>query len=251
MKIFKSIRFQSIKKDEARRYIAYAIGEIALVVIGILIAVMINDWNEARRENIVEQKFLENLRNEIASNNSMLSTVIHYQEVSRDAALKLLEIYHSDYRNYDTDELDSLFGAVQWAWSFEPKLSVLNSIKSTGQIDLIKDEKIRLFITTFEESTKGGQSISLFLREFMRDQYVPSVSRFISQRNRVIHIGFSEVKQSRFKSNYDELFNSKEVESHLTYVYVWRKDEVHTLKYIQSSLKESMDLIDKSIKKKP
>jgi hypothetical protein len=251
MKIFKSIRFQSVKKDDVRRYLAYAIGEIALVVIGILIAVMINDWNESRRANNLEQIFLENLRNEMTANNRMLSTVIHYQEVSRDAALKLLEIYNSDFRNYDTNELDSLLGAVQWAWSFEPQLSVLNSIKSTGQIDIIKDENIKTFITTFEESTKGSQAISLFLREFMRDQYVPSVSQFISQRNRVIHIGFSEVKQSKFKSNYDELFNNKEVESHLTYVYVWRKDEVNALKYIQSSLLESIDLIDHSIIKKP
>lgn len=249
MKILKSVRFQSLKKDEVRRYITYAIGEIALVVIGILIAVMINDWNEARRASQVEQTFLQDLRSELAANNSMLSTVIHYQEVSRDASLKLLDIYNSNFRNYDTKELDSLLAAVQWAWSFEPKLSVLNSIKSTGQIDIIKDEKIKTFITTFEESTKGSQLISLFLREFMRDQYVPSVSRFISQRNRVIHIGFPEVKQSKFKPDYEALFANKEVESHLTYVYVWRKDEVYALKYIQSSLLESIELIDQSIKK--
>jgi type II secretory pathway pseudopilin PulG len=233
-----------------RRYIAYAIGEIALVVIGILIAVMINDWNEARRANNLEQVFLKNLRNEMAANSSMLSTVIHYQEVSRDAALRLLEIYNNDFKNYNTNELDSLLGAVQWAWSFEPQLSVLNSIKSTGQIDIIKDEKVKNFITTFEESTKGSQSISLFLRDFMRDQYVPSVSQFISQRNRMVHIGFAEVQYSKFKSSYEELFNSREVESHLTYVYVWRKDEVVALKYIQSSLIESIELIDKSISKK-
>jgi hypothetical protein len=245
MKILK--RLLLINRDDLKRYTAYAVFEVSLVVVGILIAVMINDWNEARKERRIEQTLLVSLSKEMVANYNFLSTVIHYQEISRDASLKLLEIYGSDYRKFDTRALDSLFGAVQWAWSFEPKVSVLNSIKATGKIDVIKDENIKTFVTSFEESTKNAQSISLFMRNFMREQYVPSVSRFISQRNRVTHLGFPEVKDSMFPAQYKELFSDREVESHLTYVYVWRKDEVYILKSIQSELKKSMDLVNSSI----
>lgn len=245
MRIIKKL--SAIKGETLKRYASYAVLEVALVVIGILVAVMINDWNEARKEKSVEQIFLTSLSKEMNANYNFLSTVIHYQEISRDASYKLLEIYNDDFQKYSSKDLDSLFGAVQWAWSFEPKVSILNSIKATGKIDIIKDEQIKLFITSFEESTKNAQAISLFLRNFMRDQYVPSVSRFVSQRNRVRLLGFPEVEISKFPSSYKELFNDREVESHLTYVYVWRRDEVHLLKTIQSELKESLRLIEKSI----
>lgn len=245
MKIIKRILF--INRNDLKRYTAYAFFEITLVVIGILIAVMINDWNESRKERRVEQLLLTALNKEMAANYAFLTTVIHYQEISRDASFKLLKIYSSDYKKYKASALDSLFGAVQWAWSFEPKVSVLNSIKTAGKLDVIRDENIKAFITSFEESTKGAQSISLFMRDFMRNQYVPSVSRFVSQRNRVRHLGFSEVADSRFPAAYPALFNDREVESHLTYVYVWRKDEVYILKNIQEELKKSMDLVSRAL----
>jgi|GEM_PF-6008013 len=172
MRIVKNVLLPGLRNG--RRYIIYAFLEVALVVVGILIAVMINDWNEARKEQAVEQKLLVNLRNEMRSNLEFLERVIHYQQISRDASFELLRIYQEGYAGHESEELDSLFGAVQWAWSFEPKISVVNSIKNMGKIDFVKDERIRAFIASFEESTRNVQSISLFLRNFMRSNMFPA-----------------------------------------------------------------------------
>lgn len=56
MKILKRVAF--IKRENLKRYNAYAFFEITLVVLGILIAVMINNWNDARKEKIIEQTLL-------------------------------------------------------------------------------------------------------------------------------------------------------------------------------------------------
>gem|GEM_PF-5706237 len=73
------------------------------------------------------------------------------------------------------------------------------------------------------------------------------MSRFISQRNRVRHLGFPEVATSKFPSMYKDLFDDREVESHLAYVYVWRKDEVYILKNIKSELTKAISLVEASI----
>ena len=61
----RKIRKSMIESDSARRYLLYAIGEIALVVLGILIALQINNWNEWRKERAVEQEILSQLYNDL------------------------------------------------------------------------------------------------------------------------------------------------------------------------------------------
>ena len=50
LKFFRKIRYNYMEQNKTGKYFKYAIGEIALVVIGILIALQINNWNEARKE---------------------------------------------------------------------------------------------------------------------------------------------------------------------------------------------------------
>ena len=59
IKFFRKIRYNLIEKNRTGKYLKYAIGEIILVVIGILIALSINNWNDSRLENKTEIKILE------------------------------------------------------------------------------------------------------------------------------------------------------------------------------------------------
>ena len=56
-----------------RRYFLYALGEIVIVVIGILFALSINNWNEQRKEDQAEQKGLENLKQDFVYNLDIIS----------------------------------------------------------------------------------------------------------------------------------------------------------------------------------
>ena len=58
IKFFRHIRQNLIMENKTSKYFKYAIGEIVLVVIGILIALQINNWNENRKNNLWEQQFL-------------------------------------------------------------------------------------------------------------------------------------------------------------------------------------------------
>ncbi len=64
-RFFKNIRNKQFREGEKRSTVKYALGEIILVVLGILIALQINNWNETRKERIVEIEILEGIRGDI------------------------------------------------------------------------------------------------------------------------------------------------------------------------------------------
>jgi sensor domain CHASE-containing protein len=71
-KFFRKIRYDLIEKNKTGKYFKYAIGEIALVVIGILIALYINNWNENRIEKKEVTNYIKQIKTELKSD------IIHY-----------------------------------------------------------------------------------------------------------------------------------------------------------------------------
>ena len=69
IKFFRNIRQKMLTANKFSKYLLYAIGEIVLEVIGILIALQINNWNESRKESNYEQKFLHELKSKLKAEN--------------------------------------------------------------------------------------------------------------------------------------------------------------------------------------
>ena len=66
--LFRRIRQKLIESGSATKYLFYAVGEIALVMIGILLALQVNNWNEERKEGEQEQRVIASLHNEFREN---------------------------------------------------------------------------------------------------------------------------------------------------------------------------------------
>lgn len=80
MKIFRKARFQLLEKGKTSKYLKYAIGEILLVVIGILIALQINNWNESAKENRVLNEYLVKIKSHTQEDLRELDTIITYRK---------------------------------------------------------------------------------------------------------------------------------------------------------------------------
>ena len=65
MRVFKNIRQKLASENKVMAYLRYAIGEIILVVIGILIALQVNNWNSARIEKNKESVYLKNIKRDL------------------------------------------------------------------------------------------------------------------------------------------------------------------------------------------
>ena len=82
-KFFRQIRYKLVNSNQTIKYLKYGIGEIVLVVIGILIALQINNWNELRKIHLQDIEFLNNLKVELLVDISALrERKSHYQRIN-------------------------------------------------------------------------------------------------------------------------------------------------------------------------
>jgi hypothetical protein len=78
IKFFRKIRQKILTENKFSKYLLYAIGEIALVVIGILIALSSNNWNESRKTHLQDIEFLNNVEMLQCYNATMRESLHHY-----------------------------------------------------------------------------------------------------------------------------------------------------------------------------
>lgn len=90
----------------------YAIGEIILVVIGILIALQINNWNENRKKNIEETKILINLKNEIINNQEELTATIENHKFVLEKVDELSRLMNPNPKEIKLEKLDTFMYAM-------------------------------------------------------------------------------------------------------------------------------------------
>ncbi|MBN4047289.1 hypothetical protein JYU05_01970 [bacterium AH-315-P13] len=95
IKFFRRIRQNMIKENKVSKYLIYAIGEVLLVVIGILIAVQLNNLNEHRKEKLVEIEILEGIRNDILKDTIDINFNIRaYKRVIKTDSISLDHLIH-------------------------------------------------------------------------------------------------------------------------------------------------------------
>lgn len=150
--IFRKIRKKMADDNRPLKYIRYAIGEIILVVIGILIALSINNWNENRKRQNEELVLLSDIKNNLET---MLTSFRSDTIYNANTIFQYNKIeYYIDNNLPYSSELDSVFGILTF-WS-GPTITATayNSLQSKG-LDLIKNELLkRDIINMYEEALK-------------------------------------------------------------------------------------------------
>ena len=102
IKFFKNIRQKLIKEGKTANYLKYAIGEIVLVVIGILIALQVNNWNENRKYSEEKIEFLTGIRNELELDSKKADTLIKIYK----QRLSYFNMVDSTYHLHDLDMVE-------------------------------------------------------------------------------------------------------------------------------------------------
>ncbi|MDG2451138.1 MAG: DUF6090 family protein [Saprospiraceae bacterium] len=151
------IRKSLIESGSARKYLLYAIGEILLVMVGILLALQVNNWNELRKNQSKERHYLNNIRSEIVSDSTYLirSWVNIYSD--KIASLQLGKNYlNGKYAIKDTSEfiLSIGFGGRNALLRMGQFNSTYRELVSTGNLSLISDENLRQQIVGYYSSTQ-------------------------------------------------------------------------------------------------
>tara|TARA_B110000046_G_C13009850_1_gene406171 strand:- start:1604 stop:2359 length:756 start_codon:yes stop_codon:yes gene_type:complete len=128
-----------MEKNKTGKYLKYAVGEIVLVVIGILIALQINNLNEQRNEKIKEQTLLIQLREDYQSNLLQLDGKIEMRNIVIFNALKILNIIDNPKKS-NRDSLITYLQTIRLDPTFDP---IQNDLNSSGSIRLIRNKKLK------------------------------------------------------------------------------------------------------------
>ena len=180
IKFFRQIRYDLMEKNKTGRYFKYAIGEIILVVIGILIALSINNWNSNRIQKQKESLLLSELNNEFKANKIQLDSVL----AKHKHALKSVDylISRLPIKNVKSENLDSLSYHIYHLgtfYTFNPSGGVINSLMNSSSINIISNNKLRQLIIGWndvlldyqEEETLARDNYNNHLKQFEKEHF--------------------------------------------------------------------------------
>ncbi len=141
LKFFKRIRKNLLKQGNLKSYLFYSIGEILLVMIGILLALQVNNWNEKRQEKKLEVKLLQGLMSDLNGSINDMSRTLRTDSIMITSGEQLIQILEDDTSTY-RESMDQLFGWVE-VWSpFEPRMMTYENLSSIGY-SIISNETLQ------------------------------------------------------------------------------------------------------------
>ncbi len=143
IKFFRKIRQQLVTENKFSKYLIYAIGEIALVVIGILIALQLNNLNEIKKNKGYERDYLLRIKSDLNEDISELKSHFKFDTLQLDT-YTFLGRYMNSNSIKTTPEilLNHIFITTRKTW-FEGNNIVFDDMKSSGKTSLIESDTIR------------------------------------------------------------------------------------------------------------
>ena len=152
--IFRKIRQQLVSQNKFSRYLIYAIGEIILVVIGILIALKIDNWNERIQQDKEELKILKSLHKAITINIDEFHTTFDAQ-INRNGSLQ--QAIFTEISNLPLPHLDSLITTNVKNHTFDPSTGIYNAMINSGKIQLISNDSLKNKLSKLDDRVKDYQ----------------------------------------------------------------------------------------------
>jgi len=148
IKFFRKIRQNLLSEGKTGKYLKYAIGEIILVVIGILIALQINNWNETNKLHKRELALLSELKTNLIVNIVNLENDIQKQTRSMNSFNHILNLPHIN-QPYN-DSIPNYLSDIDFAPDVILVSSAFQTLKSSG-LELIQSDSLRIEIVNLFE----------------------------------------------------------------------------------------------------
>jgi hypothetical protein len=145
LRFFRLIRQRLLTENRFRKYLLYAVGEILLVVIGILIALQINNWNEERKLVERETMLLTNIREDILLDTLDISFNLQYHRKFYREEQKLLEYLQGNLNSINDINMTDALGITLWTALHRSTFENLQN----NEVGLIQNNSLRKNIARF------------------------------------------------------------------------------------------------------
>ena len=175
IKFFRKIRQNLLMENKTGKYFKYAIGEIVLVVIGILIALQINNWNESRKHLEEEQIILKKLANDVSNDIKFLQKQIENGGTYINDYKFCLDVLSGETES-DLEEFNQRFSSTMLMVTFNINKTTFNGITDSRSIDYIQNTSLVDSLNTIYNSNyKGWDSAN---KDYTRNIIAPYLMKF-------------------------------------------------------------------------
>ncbi|MBT8269864.1 MAG: hypothetical protein KJN59_11640 [Bacteroidia bacterium] len=147
IKFFRKIRYNLMEKGKTGKYLKYAIGEIVLVMIGILLALQVNEWNNERNRKKAEQVVIEQLITDLSKSQGELEEIIASTKVDTRRRAQVLRAFWKD--ELPEGIQSHVYGIGSAVYS--PVLGTAQSLINSGRLDILSSKELKNDIVVYVE----------------------------------------------------------------------------------------------------
>ncbi len=163
----------------AGRYFKYAFGEIILVVIGILIALQINNWNENRKLKLKEASLLKALNIEFTNNKKQLNAVVSIHQIAYANTSKIVNNLPFDITKLNYEKLSKSFFYLIQRYTFNPSQGTIISIISSSSFDIISNEELRQILISRNDVLLDYQEEEIRAQNYLDQFFDPYIIKYL------------------------------------------------------------------------
>jgi len=229
LRFFRTIRKKLIEEDNVRkpaspagRYLLYAIGEILLVVIGILIALQVNNWNESRKAAKDEQFLLSSLLQDFELRQAELLEFNEAREQTLSAIHELYTIINNPEMIPDPQVMDTLLAKAGNALSFNDQFRTLDMLFTSGKINDLKNDQLKKDLIEWPQKVEEMMEEQRFRAALRSNVLLDLMMEYVAIRRIAESFEFREYGLRRdqpvtFESDYIGLIQDPAYERYLAY----------------------------------
>lgn len=151
IKFFQKIRQDLLNKGETGKYLKYAIGEIVLVVIGILIALSINNWNDGQSKRNAELNFYKNKKQQLLDDANNIASELKYNTRFVNQFRNAIQIIEANDRS-KKDSLGKITVNLIGYSDFDGQSNIYETMVNSGDVKLLKNTNIIERLRRLEET---------------------------------------------------------------------------------------------------
>ena len=150
IRFFRQIRYKLMSENKTSKYFKYAIGEILLVVIGILIALQINNWNNKRLQGIKEVNYLNEIKANLSEDIERIDSTLAFNKRKEGTIMSTFQLFASetDPLKY-VSQLEPFMMVLTSYDYFLPKPVAFDNMVSSENIDLISNDDLRKELSSY------------------------------------------------------------------------------------------------------
>jgi len=230
---FRKTRKKLADDNKPLKYMRYAIGEIVLVVIGILIALSINNWNEREKNEQKETDHLANLLQELKVDKLKLNTI----QENFETALLSRDIFVSifDGNGDTTDSLGIHYrNMVSFVNDFVPTTTTIDELNNSGSLNLISNKELRRNIVIL-----SNQYVDLRLKLELGSQKSQKLFDFVSQHM----LNVSKPAEKEMLALIEQSYFSNQIR------FNYLSTQLNATKNAYTGCLETIDMVEKELSK--